>query len=123
MIGAPYRYGGTSPRGFDCSGLVYYAYSKVGIDAPRSTAEQYRQARRIQVSQLQPGDLIFFKISGNRVSHVGIYAGNDRFIHSPSSGKSVAYASLKNPYWRARLAGAGRLPDIFKNHNPSTPYR
>ncbi len=123
MIGTPYRYGGTSPRGFDCSGLVYYAYNKVGIDSPRSTAELYRQSKRIRISHLQPGDLIFFKISGNRISHVGIYAGDSRFIHAPSSGKSVTYASLKNSYWRARIAGAGRLPVIFKNQNPSTPCR
>ncbi|VAW76491.1 hypothetical protein MNBD_GAMMA15-1620 [hydrothermal vent metagenome] len=110
MIGTPYRYGGASPRGFDCSGLVQYAYSQVGVQAPRSTKEQYRQIRRIRVSELRPGDLVFFKLSGNRVSHVGIYAGDDRFIHSPSSGKSVSYASLRNPYWKKRIAGAGRLP-------------
>jgi cell wall-associated NlpC family hydrolase len=109
MIGAPYRYGGTSPRGFDCSGLVYYAYRKVGMHTPRTTTEQYRQTKRVQVSHLQPGDLVFFRISQDKVSHVGIYAGDGRFIHAPSSGKSVAYASLHDPYWRVRLTGAGRL--------------
>lgn len=109
MIGKPYRYGGASPRGFDCSGLVYYAYSQAGIRAPRSTREQYRQIKRIPVSQLQPGDLIFFRVSGKGVSHVGIFAGGDRFLHAPSSGKFVSYASLRNPYWKKRIAGAGRL--------------
>jgi len=109
MIGAPYRYGGATPQGFDCSGLVYYAYHKAGIQVSRTTDEQYRQSKRVQVSQLQPGDLLFFAISRNKRSHVGIYAGNDRFIHAPSSGKLVSYASLDNPYWRARLIGTGRL--------------
>lgn len=109
MIGAPYRYGGTSPRGFDCSGLVYYAYRKAGIHAPRTTTEQYRQTKRVQVSHLQPGDLVFFRISQDKISHVGIYAGNSRFVHAPSGGKAVAYASLHDPYWQGRLTGAGRL--------------
>ena len=109
MIGAPYRYGGTSPRGFDCSGLVYYAYRKAGIHPPRTTTEQYRQSKRVPVSHLQPGDLVFFTISQGKLSHVGIYAGDDRFIHAPSSGKSVAYATLHDPYWRGRLVGAGRI--------------
>jgi cell wall-associated NlpC family hydrolase len=108
MIGAPYRYGGTSPRGFDCSGLVYYAYSTAGIHAPRTTTEQYRKTKRVPVSRLQPGDLVFFTLSQGNISHVGIYAGDGRFIHAPSSGKLVGYASLHNPYWRVRLSGAGR---------------
>jgi murein DD-endopeptidase len=109
MIGAPYRYGGTSPRGFDFSGLVYYAYRKAGIHSPRTTTEQYRQSKRVSVSHLQPGDLVFFTISQGKLSHVGIYVGDDRFIHAPSSGKSVAYATLHDPYWRGRLIGAGRI--------------
>jgi len=109
MIGTPYRYGGSSPRGFDCSGLVYYAYSKAGIQAPRTAAAQYRKTKRVPVSDLQPGDLVFFTLSRGKVSHVGIYVGDGRFIHAPSSGKRVAYASLNNPYWRKRLTGAGRL--------------
>jgi len=109
MIGTPYRYGGASPRGFDCSGLVYYAYSKAGIPAPRTTTAQYRQTKRVPVSDLQPGDLVFFTLSRGKTSHVGIYAGDGRFVHSPSSGKQVGYASLNNPYWRVRISDAGRL--------------
>jgi len=109
MIGTPYRYGGASPRGFDCSGLVYYAYSKAGIQAPRTTTAQYRETKRVSVSDLQPGDLVFFTLSRGKTSHVGIYAGDGRFVHAPSSGKRVGYASLRNPYWRTRLTGAGRL--------------
>lgn len=109
MVGSPYRYGGADPRGFDCSGLVYYAYRKAGIQISRTTAEQYRQSKRVTVSQLQPGDLLFFTISRDKLSHVGIYAGKGRFIHAPSSGRLVSYASLDDPYWRRRLIGAGRL--------------
>lgn len=109
MVGTPYRYGGTSPDGFDCSGLVYYAYSKVGIQTPRTTTAQYRQTKRVPVADLQPGDLVFFTLSRGSISHVGIYLGDGRFVHAPSSGKRVGYASLHNPYWRSRLSGAGRL--------------
>jgi murein DD-endopeptidase len=109
MVGAPYRYGGADPRGFDCSGLVYYAFRKAGMKIPRTTSGQYRQSRRVVLSHLRPGDLLFFTISRSKPSHVGIYAGDGAFIHAPSSGKSVGYASLDNDYWRTRLTGTGRL--------------
>jgi cell wall-associated NlpC family hydrolase len=109
MLGTRYRYGGASPKGFDCSGLVYYSYRKAGIDVPRTTTEQYRHSQRVKLSQLQPGDLIFFKITRGKLSHVGIYAGGGRFIHAPSGGKRVAYASLGDPYWEAKVIGAGRV--------------
>jgi len=109
LVGTPYRYGGTNPRGFDCSGLVYYSYRKASIDVPRTTAEQYRQSKRVKMSRLQPGDLVFFNISRSKTSHVGIYEGNGRFIHAPSSGKRVSYGSLDNPYWKGRVIGAGRF--------------
>ena len=109
MVGMPYRYGGADPRGFDCSGLVYYSYRKAGMEVPRTGAEKYRKIKRVQAGHLQPGDLVFFTISRDKLSHVGIYAGNGRFIHAPSSGKSVAYASLHNPYWGVRLTGSGRI--------------
>ncbi len=109
MIGAPYRYGGTTPQGFDCSGLVYYAYREVGIAAPRTTREQLRLSRPVRLSDVRPGDLLFFRLSGRKVSHVGIYAGDGRFIHAPSRGKRVAYAEAESPYWRSRLIRVGRL--------------
>ena len=109
MLGMPYRYGGATPKGFDCSGLVYYSYRKAGIEVPRTTHGQYRQSQRVKLSRLQPGDLIFFRISRNTLSHVGIYVGGKRFIHAPSGGKRVAYASLDNPYWETRVVGAGRF--------------
>jgi cell wall-associated NlpC family hydrolase len=107
QLGVPYRYGGSTPRGFDCSGLVYYAYRRLGIRVPRSTMAQYRHARPVALNNLQPGDLVFFRRAYHSVTHVGIYAGNARFIHAPSKGRVVSYDSLNDPYWKKRLAGAG----------------
>jgi murein DD-endopeptidase len=109
QLGAPYHYGGATPRGFDCSGLVYYVYKKVGIQVPRTTEAQLHSARPVSFSQLEPGDIVFFRVSWKRDLHVAIYAGNGRFIHAPTSGKPVSYGSLYNPYWREHIAGAGRL--------------
>lgn len=108
MLGKPYRYGGSTPRGFDCSGLVYYAYRKAGIAVPRTTREQYRHAEHIPMSSIRPGDLLFFRIHSRSISHVAIYAGQGRIIHAPSSGKQVTYGKLDSPYWRRHLAAAGR---------------
>lgn len=109
LLGAPYRYGGSTPRGFDCSGLVQYAYRRAGIPIPRSASDQHRKAIPVRFSEARPGDILFFRISRRAVSHVGIYLGSDRFVHAPSSGKRVTYATLDNPYWRERLVGAGRF--------------
>jgi cell wall-associated NlpC family hydrolase len=109
MIGVPYLYGGTGPKGFDCSGLVHYAHHTVGLNVPRSSREQRKRSRPVPLSRLRPGDLLFFRLSWRNKSHVGIYAGKGRFIHAPSSGKRVSYASLENPYWFNRLVAAGRL--------------
>ena len=108
LLGVPYQYGGASPRGFDCSGLVYYSYRKAGIQVPRTTGAQFHYARPVQRSRLRPGDLLFFRLTSRAVSHVGIYAGNSRFIHAPSRGKRVSYGSLDNPYWQQRIVAAGR---------------
>lgn len=109
LLGTPYRYGGASPSGFDCSGLVQYVYREAGMAVPRTAAEQLRHAHRVQLSELRPGDLVFFRLSGRKISHVGIYVGGGRFIHAPSSGKPVSYARLENPYWTKRLVAAGRF--------------
>lgn len=109
MLGAPYRYGGADPTGFDCSGLVSYVYRSLGIQVPRTSQEQFRQSSPVATDRLQAGDLLFFRLNPPKVSHVAIYEGEGRFIHAPSSGKRVSYASLDNPYWRQHLVGAGRF--------------
>ena len=109
LIGKPYRYGGASPRGFDCSGLVYYTHGKFGITTPRTSLQQHKKAKPIPLTQLQSGDLIFFKLNKNKISHVGIYIGQNQFIHAPVSGKKVSASSLNDPYWRRRIAGSGRF--------------
>lgn len=106
-MGAPYRYGGSDPEGFDCSGLVRYVYRQVGVWVPRTVREQRAYARKVPMVEIQAGDLLFFDIDDGKGRHVGIYEGHGRFIHAPSSGKQVARASVHNPYWRARLVAAG----------------
>ena len=110
MIGAPYRYGGSSPKGFDCSGLVVYSYGRAGVTGlPRSAHELMKRTKRVSVRDLEPGDLLFFDIGRGKVSHVGIFVADRTFVHAPSSGKRVAMASLDHQYWKPRLERAGRL--------------
>jgi len=109
QVGVPYRYGGESPRGFDCSGLVHYAYARAGIEVPRTTRELLRHARRVPLSKLRPGDVLFFRVAPPKISHVGLYIGDGRFVHAPSSGKEVSYASLNDYYWSRHVVSAGRF--------------
>jgi cell wall-associated NlpC family hydrolase len=109
MVGKPYRYASASPsRGFDCSGLVHYSYAQAGVSVPRSTEEQLRASRPVRGS-MRPGDLLFFDQEGKKKSHVGIYLGNGRFVHAPSSGKRVRTDSLESRYWKTHLAEVRRL--------------
>jgi cell wall-associated NlpC family hydrolase len=110
LIGSPYKFGGDSPaQGFDCSGLVHYSFDQLGFDVPRTAADQRHAAKPVAREALTPGDLVFFRSSGRRVDHVGIYAGDGRFIHAPSKGGFVTYAYLDDPYYRAHFVSAGRL--------------
>ena len=105
-----YRHGGLDPAtGFDCSGFVRYVFRhSLGQDLPHSSASQYRLGAAVARSAMQVGDLVFFRTHGKRISHVGIYLGDGRFIHSPSSGKRVSISSLDERYWAKRFAGAKR---------------
>lgn len=108
-IGTPYRYGGADRSGFDCSGLVSYAYLSAGIAVPRTARDQQRAAVPVPRKGLLPGDLVFFSTSGQGTDHVGIYTGAGRFVHAPSSGRVVSYAYLDDPWYSRRYLGAGRL--------------
>lgn len=109
MVGVRYRYGGSNPSGFDCSGLVQYTHAASGIDIPRTAASQYQAARRLALSQLQPGDLLFYNTDGKRVSHVAIYMGDGRFVHAPGHGRGVSIENVSDPYYTHHFVGAGRL--------------
>ncbi|MCP1727162.1 cell wall-associated NlpC family hydrolase [Natronospira proteinivora] len=107
--GRPYRLGANGPRAFDCSGLVEYAYRQAGIQVPRTTTRQFREAQPVDRTNMREGDVIFFAVDGISISHVGIYGGNGRFLHSPSPGSRVSWASLEKQYWASRFAGVGRF--------------
>ncbi|HET9679436.1 MAG TPA: C40 family peptidase [Gammaproteobacteria bacterium] len=109
LLGVPYRYGGESPQGFDCSGLVYYIHERLGLDVPRTADSQFEAVQPVPVRELVPGDLVFFQLATAKASHVGIYVGDGRFIHAPSSGGEVEYARLADEWWWSRFLGAGRL--------------
>lgn len=109
QLGTPYRFGGTGPQGFDCSGLAQFAYRSAGIAIPRTAAAQRRAAEPVSPGALQPGDLVFFATGRDGVDHVGIYAGDGRFVHAPASGRVVSFADLDDPWYAARFVGAGRF--------------
>lgn len=108
FIGVPYRFGDVSPiSGFDCSGLSMMAYQLIGLDMPRISRDQFRLGRVVDREQLRPGDLVFFATDrSGQVSHVGIYQGDDLFIHAPSRGKTVSRESLSSAYFQQRYLGA-----------------
>lgn len=109
MQGKPYAWGGETPGGFDCSGLVYYAYTEAGVRVPRTAREQYKAVRPLYVNQLAPGDLVFFVMPGRFPAHVGVYLGNSRFVHALNRNNPVMISSLDDDYWQRRLIRAGSL--------------
>ena len=107
-VGAPYRWGGSSPSGFDCSGLVRYVYAQVGVDLPHNAAKQYALGAPVAREDLQPGDIVFF----DRLRHNGIYIGDGRFIHARQTGKRVAVAGLDEAWYAERWVGARRIEPL-----------
>jgi cell wall-associated NlpC family hydrolase len=105
QLGTPYVWGGASPGGFDCSGLVMWAYAQVGVSLPHSTYADYAMGVPVSRDQLEPGDLVFF----DGVGHVGIYIGGDEFIHAPHTGDVVKISSLDDPWYSAEYVGARRI--------------
>ena len=109
-LGTPYVYGGASPAGFDCSGFVYYVLKSLGFSPYRTPADQYLHGSYVSKSNLQPGDIVFFANTyASGISHVGIYAGNGQFIHSPNSRSVVSYSDLTSGYWSDHYYGARRM--------------
>lgn len=107
QVGVPYLYGGSTSRGFDCSGLVQYSYGRAGKNVPRTTGQLWSATATVRRADLQVGDLLFFSIEG-KMSHVGMYIGGQQFVHAPSSGKTVTVGRLTSAYYSAAFIRAGR---------------
>lgn len=113
LIGVHYKYGGNSPEtGIDCSGLVRYVFKEAwGTTLPRTSLELSRVGEEVERDELQPGDLVFYNTRRRNYSHVGIYLGDNKFIHAPSSGKTVRIDNMEQGYWKNRFNGARRISD------------
>lgn len=109
QVGTPYRYGGTTPQGFDCSGFTRWVYSQNGIQLPRSSKEQFRVGRPVDKAEIKPGDLLMYKRGNRGGTHIGIYVGDGMYIHSPSRGKTVMEADAFNPGGSLKFLGARRV--------------
>jgi cell wall-associated NlpC family hydrolase len=110
LIGVPYRFGGETPKGFDCSGFVGYVFRKAaGVDLPRVSHDQARAGKAVSVDDLKPADIVYFKIEHQKPLHVGIYLGRGRFIHAPSTRGRVNIQRLNFDYWKKRYRGARRV--------------
>jgi cell wall-associated NlpC family hydrolase len=107
QVGVPYRYGGSTASGFDCSGLVQYAYANAGRRVPRTTADLWRQIRPVHAENLEVGDILFFDIEG-KIGHVGLYLGERRFVHAPASGREVTIEDLDSAFYRQAFVRGGR---------------
>ena len=121
LIGVDYKFGGNTPEsGLDCSGLVRYVFAEVtGVSLPRTSKEMSGLGAKVNVRDLLPGDLVFFNTRRFQFSHVGIYLGDNRFIHAPSRGSEVEIAQMNEGYWQKRFDGARRLVGVLPSLVPS----
>ena len=109
LRGTPYRNGGSDPSGFDCSGFVQYVFAQYGVKMPRTVRDQFHEGRKVDPSQLEAGDLVFFTTVAPGASHVGIALGGDEFVHAPSSTGEVRVEHISAAYWSTRFVGARRV--------------
>jgi hypothetical protein len=125
LAGSPYRYGGSSPSGFDCSGFVSYVYSKFGIKLPRTASGQFSQGKAVKKSELAPGDLVYFTTTSKGPSHAGLYIGNRKFIHAASQRYGVIISSIDSNYFKPRFLGGRRYlqSSAVKAETTLLPYK
>ncbi|NGY03761.1 C40 family peptidase [Solimonas terrae] len=109
QVGRPYQYGGTSPDGFDCSGLVQYVYGLAGIKLPRTTREQHAYGLAVDMDDAEPGDLLFYSFGNGGIDHVAIYLGDDEAVHAPAAGRTVIVAGVHLKYWQSHFVDARRV--------------
>lgn len=110
QIGRPYKYGGAEPgTGFDCSGLILWTYKQHGVKVPRQARDQANHGKVVKKSQLQLGDIVVFRISGRSGYHTGLYSGQGKFVHSPSSGKKIREDNMNDDYWKRRYVSGRRV--------------
>lgn len=109
MRGKPYSYNGSTPKGFDASGLVYYSHKRVGLEIPRSFRQQFEQSKSIAKNNVRPGDLLFFAVGTGKPNHVGIYLGSKKFVHMPPTGGKVIMSDVRSKRWAEVLVRGGRL--------------
>lgn len=115
LIGVRYRFGGSGNGGFDCSGLVKNLFSKFNIDLPRSSKEQFKQGQKISRDDLQVGDLVFFSSNGSQPTHVGIYVGDNKFLHAARKARQVIISDLSKIWYTMRYIGARRVMDLWSD--------